>query len=94
MLQLDGTELKLGDRVYDLSNGYGEVSDITASDFTVLFANKRRLTFDSGGLLRGVRRVFWHDPLILAPPKDVAEWQHLIRLVVSVQGLIANTPKP
>lgn len=94
MLQLDGTELKLGDQVYDLTNGYGNVSDVTTSNFTVLFVNKRRITFDAGGLLRGVRRVFWHDPLILAPPKNAAEWQHLIRLVVSIQGLIANPPTP
>lgn len=94
MLQLDDTELRLNDRVYDLTNGYGDVSDVSDSGFTVLFLNRRRISFEAGGTLRGVRRVFWHDPLILAPPKDAAEWQHLIRIVVSVQGLIANTPKP
>ena len=94
MLQLDGAELNLHDRVYDLTNGYGEVTDVAKDNFTVLFANRRRLTFDEGGLVRGVRRLFWHDPLILAPPKDAAEWQHLIRIVVSVQGLISAPPTP
>lgn len=94
MLYLDGTELNLRDRVYDLTNGYGEVTDITVDFFTVVFTNRRRLTFDDGGTIRGIRRVFWHDPLILAPPKDAAEWQHLIRIVVSVQGLISAPPTP
>ena len=94
MLKLDGTELKLHDRVYDLMNGYGDVTETTNSGFTVTFYNRRRLTFEVGGTIGDIRRVFWHDPLILAPPKDATEWQHLIRIVVSVQGLIANTPKP
>lgn len=94
MLLLDDTELTLRDRVYDLTNGYGEVTDVTSHGFTILFTNRRRITFDVGGYLQGVRRVFWHDPLILAPPKDATEWQHLIRIVVSVHGLISNTPTP
>lgn len=92
MLHLDDTELALSDRVYDLVNGYGDITDISNQGFTVTFYNRRRITFEVDGTIGGVRRVFWHDPLILAPPKDAAEWQHLIRLVVSVQGLIANPP--
>lgn len=94
MLQLDDAELKLNDRVYDLTNGYGKVSDVSDTGFTVLFLNRRRISFEVGGTLQGVRRVFWHNPLVVAPPKDEAQWQHLIRVVVGVQGLISAPPMP
>ena len=94
MMELDGVILQLQDIVYDLSNGYGRVTDIDTHNFTVLFGNRRRITFMNKGKIGGVRRLFWHDPLILAPPKDLAEWEHLIRLVVSIKSLIATPPKP
>lgn len=94
MLQLDGFDINIGDKVYDIANGYGNVSEVTDNKFTVLFLNRRRLTFKGNGNLSGVKRVFWHDPLILAPPKDAAEWRHLIHIVIGVQGLLSQTPNP
>lgn len=94
MLKLDGNVLNLSDRVYDLVNGYGDVTDITNRGFTVTFYNRRRITFEVDGTVGNTRRIFWHDPLILAPPKDPAEWNNLIRLVISVQALITSPPTP
>ncbi len=93
MLELDGEVVSVGDSVYDIANGYGKVTDIRDRYTTVLFLNRRRITFKDNGRLNGVRRLFWHDPLIIAPPKNAARWQHLIKIVVGVRGMLEIGPK-
>lgn len=87
MLELDGAVINIGDRVYDIANGYGSVSDINDRFFTVQFLNRRRLTFKDNGMLNEVRRVFWHNPLVIAPPKSEARWNNFKSLIVSIRGL-------
>lgn len=91
MLELDGSEIKIGDSVYDIANGYGAVAEIRDRFFTVQFLNRRRITFKDNGMLNGMRRVFWHNPLVIAPPKSEARWDSFKLLIVSIKQLTENS---
>lgn len=94
MLELDGEVLGLRDRVYDIANGYGTVVEVRDRFFTVQFDNRRRIAFKDEGMLNGMRRIFWHNPLILAPPKSGVKWAALKQIIVGVASLVdGKTPK-
>lgn len=75
--KLDGHEVKVGDLVIDLILGGGTVEELTSNNsMRVAFEGGRVFSFDDGVRTNsGQRRtLFWHDPVIVQPPKDAAVW--------------------
>ena len=75
--------VKMNDIVYDISNGRGKVVDLTDSTIEVKFDSGRRITFSPGGYLFGVRRLFWHNPLVIDPPKSLNAWEYARKVVIT-----------
>lgn len=83
-MKLDGDEVAVGDKVYDLSRGIGSVVEIRDTGFMVRFANKIMLVSDQGVITRrSIRTVYWHNPIIVTPAKKEYHWaeqQRALRL--------------
>ena len=76
-MRLDNSDITVGDKVYDLEYGYGDVVEITDAGIHVrLNSLGRKKLYDSRGMRRGAktRVLYWHDPVITNPPKDKARW--------------------
>lgn len=71
---MDGSPVHIGDVVYVLGLGAGTVSSVRDDGgFTVKTAGGEAYYRD-GGYIGNQRRVYWHDPLIIIPPKDNKLW--------------------
>lgn len=90
MPKLNNEVVSVNDTVYDVSNGSGTVTAVTEKTIEVLFANGRRITFNQHGSINGIRRLFWHNPIFLDPPKDFSMWQKITYSVINIFRLIKN----
>lgn len=71
---LDGVQLAIGDVVFVLGIGAGTVVRIESDGgFTVRTGNGQQ-HYRAGGKIGNVRKVFWHDPLLVIPPRDLRLW--------------------
>lgn len=94
MNRLDGEFIDIGDSVFDIINGSGSVIESTSAGITVRFGNNRKMTFTPGGEYNKTRRIFWHNPIILAPEKDGNEWQGLATAIAGLAVYIKSTKPP
>ena len=92
MNRLDNEFVSIGDKLFDIINGSGTVIDSTNTGITVRFENNRKMIFTTDGKYNGTRRIFWHNPVIIAPDKDPEKWA---ATTLAVAGLIKflNAPK-
>lgn len=74
MNKLDGEFVDIGDSVFDIINGRGTVIESTTSTITVRFNNNRKMDFTPSGEYNKTRRLFWHNPIVIAPDKDAERW--------------------
>ena len=84
MSSISKENVAVGDRVYDLTQGVGTVLDTTFNDISVRFDNGVRITFDHTGNYGGVRRLYWHNPIVVEPPKDNKLWTTLVACVTPI----------
>lgn len=82
--KLNGESVAIGDVVYDVIQGYGTVLDTTFNEIAVRFHNGIRITFDPEGRYAGVRRLYWHDPVLIEPAKDKKLWGSLQGILLIV----------
>lgn len=88
MASLDNEPVLLNDLVFDMMYGKGEVVSFDDNAMQVLFANGRKITYDTTGHLNGIRRVYWHNPLIITPPKDETKWNAFLHVIVGVYNFM------
>lgn len=81
---INNEPVKMGDYLYDLLNGRGKVVATDTTHLELLFDNGRRMTYDRSGYLNGVRRLFWQYPLLIDPPKNAEQWEHIKTLMRAV----------
>lgn len=91
MNRLDNEFVDIGDEVYDIINGAGRVIESTSSAIVVRFNNNRKMSFDTSGNYNGTRRIFWHNPIIIAPEKDGDSWKALALAVAGLVNYIKST---
>lgn len=88
-MQMDGATLSVGDKVYDIAYGPGEVEQLLVDNrFVVVFStvSRRQTYLTSGtGVRFPTRTLYWHDPIIAVPAKNDTGWlkiQQICRAVV------------
>lgn len=89
-MNLHGDEIKIGDRVFDISSnrGYGEVTSIYDTTFEVKY-QRYKIHYDEEGIQsnRDWTTLFWTRPLIVKPNKNESSWskkQFLVEKVLEV----------
>ena len=60
---------KIGDRVWDFLHGWGTIYSKDERSVVVLFPGYGKRRFDIAGDWDGVRRLFWDEVKIVAPPR-------------------------
>lgn len=88
MPMINNENVTANDRVYDIVQGYGTVLDTTFNEIAVRFDNGIRIAFDKNGSYAGVRRLYWHNPVVIEPTKDNALWETLKACLLSIHGYI------
>lgn len=88
MTMISNENAVIGDRVYDIVQGYGQIVDTAFGDIAVRFDNGIRITFDKNGNYGGVRRLYWHNPIVVEPTKDNKLWQTLRDCLLSIHSYI------
>ena len=79
---LDNDPVEVGDKVYDLVFGTGEVSELKVDGrFRVRFATGAHV-YDRTGIRVDAnnRTLFWHNPVVTVPQKDDTHWSVARRL--------------
>lgn len=71
---LDGVQLSIGDTVYVLGIGYGSVHSVSSDGSFKVKIGRSIQEYRDGGMIGNVRKVYWHDPLFIVPPKDATLW--------------------
>lgn len=84
MATLGKEPVYVGDRVYDITHGKGTVVDTTFGEIAVRFDTGLRVSFDDTGHYAGIRRLFWHPPIVVEPPKDKHMWKTLAECTASI----------
>lgn len=88
MVMISNENANVGDRIYDIVQGYGQIVDTAFGDIAVRFDNGIRITFDKDGNYGGVRRLYWHDPIVIEPTKDNKLWQTMRDCLLSIHGYL------
>jgi hypothetical protein len=73
-MQLDGYDIYVSDKVYDLQlKQWAVVKEVRENSFIAAVKNTTH-TYFTGGLRNDRKAAFWHEPLLIIPPKDVGKW--------------------
>ena len=89
MPKINNETVAMGDKLYDLVNGVGKVVSISENAIEIKFDNGRRITFNQYGMLNGIRRLYWHNPIIAEPPKRLEEW-NIVAMTANVTFQMFN----
>jgi hypothetical protein len=87
MSTLDNSPITVGAKVFDLVHAWGEVTRVGTNTFTVAFG-QHQVAFSFSGIAQGAgrRTLYWHDPIVIAPPKDATTWgkqRHVLATVAT-----------
>lgn len=88
MVMISNENVAVNDRVYDVVHGYGQVVDTAFGDIVVRFDTGVRITFDKSGSYGGVRRLYWHNPIVIEPPKSRPLWDTLELCILAIHSYL------
>lgn len=71
---LDGANVSLGDSVYVDAIGTGTVVSLSSDGGFAVKVGNSIYNIRSGGYVGNVRKVYWHNPLMVIPPKNLHLW--------------------
>lgn len=86
MAEISREVVTIGDKVWDILWGQGEVYDTDALMIKVKFSDGTKANFTTGGKYNNQvnQRLFWHNPIFFDPPKNLI-------LVQAVQQIAMDT---
>lgn len=87
---IDGYNVNVGDTVYIIGVGRGTVSSIADDGSFSVKVGRGVQHFSDGGMVGNTRRVYWHDPVIMNPPKDINLWNTTKNAAAYMKDLIAS----
>jgi hypothetical protein len=88
---------KAGDAVFVLGQGSGKVTkELPGGGFAAAVAGRGEQFYTDAGCVGASRdrRVYWHDPIILDPPKDAALWESWKRVALALYDEMAKALGP
>ena len=73
-MNFNNAPVLVGDKVFDINRGYGNVIQVSEALFEVEFKTVR-LFFDSDGIQKGktFQTLFWEKPFVIPPRKNVED---------------------
>lgn len=80
---IDGHPVRVGDNVFVLGVGNGAVTKVATDGFYVK-TSRGESHYRSGGFVGNQRRVFWHNPVFMLPPKNKKLWKAATELSLVV----------
>lgn len=80
---IDGYPVRVKDKVFVLSAGNGIVTKVATDGFYVK-TSRGESHYRTGGFLGNQRRVFWHNPVFMIPPKNKKLWKAAMELALVV----------
>lgn len=93
MAMINNENVSVNNVVYDITQGYGTVVDTTFNDITVRFNNGIRITYDKNGYYGGIRRLYWHNPIVIEPTKDNKLWDTLVGCLKEIHTFLSSKSK-
>lgn len=90
MALINNESVRVGDRVYDIVHGYGQVLDTSFNNIVVRFDGGIRVAYDKYGYYGGKRRLYWHNPIVVEPTKDDKLWQVMHECLLSIQRYLES----
>jgi hypothetical protein len=101
---MDVMGVKAGDSVFVTGIGWGQVSRVMDGGFMVKIGGSEKL-FGSDGKIggRGLRRVYWADPAVVEPPRNLRLWRSYAQVAAALwesleslhkDGLLPDEPEP
>lgn len=93
-ISIAGRTVQKGDRLYHRGfNLWGQVTKIDGRAVVLLVqgignGNVREMRVTDGGMVSGVRQIYWHEPLVLdLPTSDVSVYQRSVDFMKSIMGV-------
>lgn len=78
---IDGHPVRVKDNVFVLGVGNGVVTKVAPDGFYVK-TSRGESNYRTGGFVGNQRRVFWHNPVFLLPPKNRKLWKAATELAI------------
>ena len=89
-MKLDGSPVKAGDLLHHMSLGQVSVTSVDEATATVKAFSGQTFIVDSAGRVNGRELVFWHDPVVIRPPKDDAAFRALLPIFSQLHAMVKS----
>lgn len=86
---IDGYPVRVKDNVFVLGVGNGIVTKVSNDGFYVK-TGRGESHYRTGGFVGNQRRVFWHNPVFMLPPKNKKLWRAATELAQVVYENLTN----
>lgn len=90
MTLLNSDNVSYNDKVFDVIHGYGTVVSTEFNEIIVKFNSGIQLTYNDKGCYGGVKRLYWHNPVIIDPPKHLRKWNTLAACIESIHKYLST----
>lgn len=81
---MDGQQVLINDSVHVLGVGDGVVNSVSADgSFSVRVGGGSTFRCRADGYVGNVRKVFWHNPMVIVPPKNLKLWLNFTRMATT-----------
>lgn len=89
-MRIDGSIVEVGDQVYDVAFGLGEVTEVQEAEKRLVARfGERRFSYNAQGLGNfPMRTLYWRNPIQGPPPKDEATWNLYRKLTQAVAKVV------
>lgn len=77
---IDDVPVQINDAVHVLGLGDGIVTAVSADGSFEVKLGNGKVHVRKGGYIGNVRKVYWHNPMIVVPPKNDQLWINFVRM--------------
>lgn len=86
---IDGYQVNVKDRVFVVGMGEGVVTAVHRDGGFVVKLPHGTVNVSNGGYIGKTRKIYWHDPIFITPPKDKKLWKTFKRAATDDYNMIA-----